>query len=139
MRRLVLASAVFIAASIASAETNPLVGRWLTTYMDPRGITNYASEITVEPNGAMSMTTSVSGSGGSGQNTLFYSYQMTGENSFTARVIDYSPKQMCGVVCLPVQPIIPIGTTTNCQFSVMNNIELSLSCDGQQATRYSRE
>jgi len=140
MRRIVLSLAFLVAVSSARAQTNPLVGDWLTTFMDPREITNTASSITVQPNGVMSMQFSVSGSGGSSQQTLVLTYQMTGETSYTARVIDYSPKQNCGAVCLPVPPLVPLGTTTTCEFTIENNAILSISCDGSQPpTRYTRQ
>jgi hypothetical protein len=140
MRGIVSTLACLVAVLSASAQTNPLVGEWLTTFMDPRGITNYATSVTVQPNGVMIMQMSVSGSGGGGQQTLVYAYQMTGQTSYVARVVDYSPKQMCGVVCLPVQPLVAVGTTSNCQFSLENNVILMVSCDGQQPpTRYTRQ
>ena len=106
---------------------------WLSTFIDPRGITNSATAVAVQPNGLMAMTLSVSGSGGSGRQMLTLAYRMTGENSYMTRVVEYGAEQMCGAgVCLPVPPMAPLGTTSSCQFTITDNIILTVSCDGQQ-------
>jgi hypothetical protein len=139
MKKFALALLTLAFAPPASAQNNPLVGNWLTTYMDPRGITNYAVASTVRPDGVIISRMMVSGSGGSGQRSLTYSYRMTSPSSYTAQVVDYEPKQMCEVVCLPAPPWIPVGTRTNCQFEIRNEIVLLVSCDGQPPTQFTRQ
>src|SRR5262249_44541474 len=94
----------------ASAQENWLIGTWLTTRMDPRGVSNYAMASRFEPNGRLIIQMAVSGSGGSGMQTFLATWRMTGPSSYVAQIIDYEPKQSCGAMgCITVPPTIPMG------------------------------
>jgi hypothetical protein len=137
---LVIATAAAAVGWTAVAQQqNWLIGDWLTTEMDPRGITNSALAVRFEPNGRAIVQMAVSGSGGSGTSTYFLTWRLTGPQSYTAQYVDYEPKQMCGVVCLPMPPLIPMGTVSNCQFQPLNQVAMSVSCDGQAPVRFTRQ
>jgi hypothetical protein len=73
--------------------------------------------------------------------TVILAYRMTGPSSYQAQVIDYEPKQRCGLVigCVPVPPLIPVGTIQNCQAQQLNAIAMALSCDGDTPLRFTRQ
>lgn len=123
----------------AAAQQNWLLGDWLNTRMDPRGITNAATAARFEPSGRLIIQLTVSGSGGSGTQTLMAVYRMTGPSSYQSRIVDYEPKQICQVVCLPVTPFIPMGTVENCNFQPLNQVAMAVSCDGQPPIRFTRQ
>jgi hypothetical protein len=124
----------------AVAQQNWLLGNWLTTQMDPRGITNAAMAARFEPNGRLMVQFMVSGSGGSASGTYTLTWRMTGPQSYVAQYVDYEPKQMCGPAgCLPVQPVIPMGTVSNCQFQPLNQVAMAVSCDGQPPVQFTRQ
>ena len=125
----------------ASAQENGLIGgTWLTTHMDPRGVSNYAMASRFEPNGRLIIQMAVSGSGGSGMQTFLATWRMTGPSSYVAQIIDYEPKQSCGAMgCITVPPTIPMGTTQNCSFQPINQVAIAVSCDGQAPTQFTRQ
>ena len=124
----------------AAAQQNWLIGNWLTTQMDPRGITNSAVAARFEPNGRLVIQIAVSGSGGSGTQTYVATWRMTGQSSYVSQIVDYEPKQICGAMgCMPVRPTIPMGTTENCNFQPINQIAMMVSCNGQPPTRFTRQ
>jgi len=124
----------------ASAQENWLIGTWLTTQMDPRGVSNYAMASRFEPNGRLIIQMAVSGSGGSGMQTFLATWRMTGPASYVAQIIDYEPKQSCGAMgCITVPPTIPMGTTQNCSFQPINQVAIAVSCDGQAPTQFTRQ
>jgi hypothetical protein len=136
---LALLAAAALGAS-AAAQQNWLLGNWLTTQMDPRGITNSAVAARFEPNGRLIIQIAVSGSGGSGTQTYLATWRMTGESSYVSQIVDYEPKQMCGAMgCMPVPPTIPMGTTENCNFQPINQIAMMVSCNGQAPIRFTRQ
>jgi hypothetical protein len=131
---------VAAAGGSPAAQDNWLLGNWLSSQMDPRGVTNWAMSSRFEPNGRLVVQFMVSGSGGSGSGTYLLNWRMTGQQSFTAQYVDYDPKQMCGPAgCLPVPPLVPMGTVTNCQFQPVNQVAMTVSCDGQPPTQYTRQ
>lgn len=124
----------------AAAQQNWLIGDWLTTQMDPRGVTNAAAAARFEPNGRLTVQFMVSGSGGSGGGMYVLTWRTTGPQSYVAQYVDYEPKQMCGPAgCLPVPPIIPMGTVENCNFQPVNQIAMMVSCNGQAPIRFTRQ
>ena len=139
MRRSVIVLAAALWVGGAGAQSNPLIGDWLNTYMDPSGRTNYAQYVRFESNGQAINHTYVSGSGGSSDFTTVWRYNLTGPNSYTARVVDWGPKQVCGAgMCLPSTPAIPMGTVQNCTFEIQNRMIMELNCGGT-SSRFSRQ
>ena len=140
---MVIASAFFAPVAVlpnhAVAQQNPLIGDWLNTQMDPRGITNSATAARFEPNGRVIIQLTVSGKGGSGTQTLVATYRMTGPSSYTTQMVDWEPKQNCQAVCLPVPPIIPMGTVSNCNFQPLNAVAMAVACDGQPPIQFTRQ
>jgi hypothetical protein len=135
-----MATIVAAAGRSAPAQDSWLLGNWLTTQMDPRGVTNSAMAARFEPNGRLTVQFMVSGSGGSAAGVYTLTWRMTGPQSYVAQFVDYEPKQMCGPAgCLPMQPLVPMGTVTNCQFQVLNQVAMAVSCDGQPPVRYTRQ
>jgi hypothetical protein len=127
-------------AGSAAAQQNWLLGTWLTSQMDPRGITNSAVAARFEPTGRLIIQIAVSGSGGSGTQTYVATWRMTGPQSYVSQIVDYEPKQMCGAMgCVPVPPTIPMGTTENCSFQPLNQIAMTVSCNGQAPVRFTRQ
>lgn len=129
-----------LAAGSASAQQSWLIGDWLYTAMDPRGVTNSAVAARFEPNGRLIIQIAVSGSGGSGTQTYFATWRMTGQSSYVSQIVDYEPKQMCGAMgCMPVPPTIPMGTVENCNFQPLNQVAMAVSCNGQPPVRFTRQ
>jgi hypothetical protein len=127
-------------AGPASAQANWLVGDWLYTSMDPRGITNSAIAARFEPSGRLIIQIAVSGSGGSGTQTYLANWRMTGPSSYVSQIVDYEPKQICGAMgCMPVPPTIPMGTVENCNFQPLNQVAMMVSCNGQPPVRFTRQ
>lgn len=142
LRRLALkaVATMGLAGGAAAQPSDWLLGNWLTTMMDPRGITNSAVAARFEANGRLLIQIAVSGSGGSGMQTYLASWRMTGPQSYVSQIVDYEPKQMCGAMgCMPVPPTIPLGTVENCTFQPVNQVAMMVSCNGQPPTRFTRQ
>jgi hypothetical protein len=139
MHRAIIVLAATLTVGVAQAQDDPLVGDWLTTHMDPSGQTNYAVYIRFQPDGQAINRTLVSGTGGSADFTVIWQYRLTGPNSYTARVVDWAPKQACGAgMCLPTPPATPVGTVQDCTFEIQNNLIMDLNCGGTPV-RFSRQ
>ncbi len=127
---LVLALGMTVAA--ARAASYPLVGHWLTTSMDPRGVTNSLLDVTFTSDGRLIVIGAVSGSGGSGRLSSTASYRLTGKSSYAGRVTDYEPKD--------IPPLLggPIGTKFNCTFAFESYSVVDITC-GSNKARYTRQ
>jgi hypothetical protein len=139
MRTSLIVLAATLMVGGAQAQDNPLVGDWLSTHMDPSGRTNYAVYIRFQADGQAINRNLVSGSGGSADFTIIWQYHLTGPNAYTARVVDWEPKQVCGAgMCLPNTPAIPVGTVQDCTFEIQNGAIMDLNCGGTP-TRFTRQ
>jgi hypothetical protein len=138
MRRAALMAVVaLVLASPAAAQQNPLtLGHWLNTYRDPqpRHSGSYVYDLRYFPNGQAVLILTVT----NGQTRVMWNYRMTDANGYDAVAVDYAPKQNCVAVCLPMPPLVPMGTQEHCTFA-LQGVAMDLSCNGQQAVRYTHQ
>ena len=73
-----------------------------------------------------------------GQTEVIWNYRMTDANAYDAVAVDYAPKQNCVAVCLPMPPLVPMGTQQHCTFE-LQGVVMDLSCNGQEAVRYTHQ
>ena len=104
---LAFASLALSFASPANAQAPSLVGLWSHTAYLPNGqpFASYWVQFTAD--GQIVERLAVS----AGISEYYGTYAFDPQNSVLRfSFTDYAPKQNCAAVCLPVQPVFPIGT-----------------------------
>ena len=129
---LALATTIALFVAPASAQQNPLLGEWLSTFMDPRGITNSVLRASFQNDGQLIVQMGVSGQGGSGVMTVWSRYHFTGPNSYSTTIVGYEPQSMPPFFGAP-------GQTSQCTFTFESQVAMDVECGNGSSTRFTRQ
>jgi hypothetical protein len=134
------ATAALLISSLhpAAADVSALFGRWnyLLRTPDGRGYATWFEQF--GQNGDYYIAFPYSGSP-NGLVTYFGRYSASSD-AYTFTIFDFSPRQLCSTVCLPITPVLPIGAPITCGYEGGNpSVFLTVDCrNGDGPTQWKK-